>query len=283
MQSLWMLTLSQQSLQSQWLLYDRISRISWGALSWLPRHSVGGIAGCLQLQLQHRKSLFCHSIRLLSAIGAATVNQFEMLSYVHSHGAFFALTLARLWSFPMPLGWCASSLPPGIFASENQFDSYQVTKSDPSFFRLELFHGTTLVELGNAIFHHFLPVRNRPGPCRKWKQPQLHQKYLPECSPAKGLERTPESQSSLVRCSINPSRLKLSWYFQSSNTVDPLIFRKLSDFVELWIGDPRKVWIRLQPLPPLPVQPNHSWSPGDQCQLSVVPLARSCIPQDATF
>lgn len=42
---------------------------------------------------------------------------------------------------------------------------------------------------------------------------------------------------------LNPSRLKLSWYFQSSITVNPLIFRKLSDFVELWIGDPRKVWI----------------------------------------
>ena len=40
-------------------------------------------------------------------------------------------------------------------------------KSDPSFSRLELFHGATLVEIGNAIFHHFLvAVRNGPGPCR---------------------------------------------------------------------------------------------------------------------
>lgn len=155
MQSLWMLTLSQQSLQSQWLLYDRI-RISWGALSWLPRHSVGGIAGCLQLQ--HRKSLFCHSIRLLSAIGAATVNQFEMLSYVH--GAM---------GHSLPSHWHACGLFPCLLADplhhclQAKTNSIHIKslKSDPSFFRLELFHGTTLVELGNAIFHHFLPVRNR--------------------------------------------------------------------------------------------------------------------------
>lgn len=77
-----------------------------------------------------------------------------MLSYVHMGH--------------LPSHWHACGLFPCLLADalhhclqafHQKFDSYEVTKSDPAWLiRLELFHGTTLVELGNAIFHHFLPV-----------------------------------------------------------------------------------------------------------------------------
>ena len=44
----------------------------------------------------------------------------------------------------------------------------------------------------------------------------------------------------------------LLWFdAQSSTEIELIIFNPV-------IGDPRKVWIQLEPLPLLPVQPNHS-------------------------